>query len=165
MDVWNDGFAPIIDENSKILILGSFPSVKSRQVGFYYGNPQNKFWKNLGIVFGTSVPLETEEKIRFLKERRVALWDVYIKCNIKGSGDSDINSKTAKESDLKGLLVAFPNITTVVCNGKKAYEVAAEALNDLPVKVVCFSSTSPANPRFDEKEWVSGLREFLIDKV
>lgn len=165
MDGWNEGFAPIIDENSKILILGSFPSVKSRQIGFYYGNPQNKFWKTLGLAFCESVPLETEEKIRFLKERRVALWDVYIKCNIKGSGDSDINSKTAKESDLKGLLAAFSNIKTVICNGKKAYGVAAEALKDLPVKVVCFSSTSPANPRFDEKEWIFGLREFLRDKV
>lgn len=158
---WNDGFSPVIDENSKVLILGSFPSVKSRQVGFYYGNPQNRFWNVLGKTFGEIVPNDIIGKKDFLKKHKIALWDIYVKARIKGSSDSDINERTGETGNAKDLLEKYPKIKTVVCNGKKAYLASIEALSLCSVNILYFSSTSSANPRFSECEWIDGLRKIL----
>ncbi len=84
------GFAPIFDENSRVLILGSFPSVKSREIDFYYGNKQNRFWKMLCGFFQEEIPSTQEEKIEFLLRRNVALWDMVMSCEIEGSSDASI---------------------------------------------------------------------------
>ena len=81
------GFNPVFDKNSRVLILGSFPSVKSRQVEFYYGNKQNRFWRILSGFFGEELPLSTDEKISLLKRQNVALWDIVTQCEIVGSSD------------------------------------------------------------------------------
>ena len=78
------GFKPVFDKNSRVLILGSFPSVKSRKVEFYYGNRQNRFWKILCGFFGEAVPESTEEKIALLLRHNVALWDIVTECEIEG---------------------------------------------------------------------------------
>ena len=85
---------PVYDKNSKILILGSFPSVKSREAGFFYGHPQNRFWKVTAAVFNEEVPQTMEEKKAFLLRNHVALWDVIRSCDIEGSSDSSIRRNT-----------------------------------------------------------------------
>ena len=158
--VWNCGFKPVINENSVILILGSFPSVKSRENGFYYGNPQNRFWKTLAKALKKDIPSDTESKKSFLYDNGIALWDVYEKSSIKGSADADINESTGKTGNVRKLAEKFPNVKVAVCNGKKAFTVASVELDGV-ISCVCLSSTSSANPRFDEGEWIKVLRKFL----
>ena len=93
---------PIYDDNSKILILGSFPSVKSREVSFYYGHPQNRFWRVLAAVLGCAVPSSNEEKTALLHSHNIALWDVIKSCDIVGSSDSSI--KNVVPNDIGAIL-------------------------------------------------------------
>lgn len=158
--VWNSGFDPVIDEKSEVLILGSFPSVKSREIGFYYGNPQNRFWKTLEKALRDDVPDDTVGKTAYLLRHKVALWDVFSQAKIKGSSDADITAVTGRKADVVKLLNAHPSIKTVIFNGKKAFATAAETVKGL-AEIKLFTSTSPANPRFDEKQWVTSLREIL----
>jgi len=158
--VWNCGFEPVINEDSVILILGSFPSVKSRENGFYYGNPQNRFWKTLSKALKKDIPSDTEGKKAFLYANGIALWDVYEQASIKGSADADINEATGKTGNVRKLAEKFSNVKIALCNGKKAFAVASRELDGV-IPCVCLSSTSSANPRFDEKEWIEVLRKFL----
>ena len=96
------GFEPFFQTDSKLLILGSFPSVKSRQVEFYYGNKQNRFWRTVCTFFGDEVPETTEGKKAFLKKRRIALWDIVTECEIVGSQDATI--KNFKVANVEKLL-------------------------------------------------------------
>lgn len=138
-------FGPVFDEKSKILILGSFPSVKSREQNFYYGHPQNRFWKVLkSVCKNQDVLLETiEQKKKFLLENNIALWDVIASCDIKGSSDSSI--KNIKVNDLKLILDKAP-IEKIILNGKKSYELYRKYYSetDMPESVQ-LPSTSPAN--------------------
>lgn len=95
------GFAPVFDGHSRVLILGSFPSVKSRQVEFYYGNRQNRFWRILCSFFGEGVPESVDEKKALLLRCNVALWDMVTECEIEGSSDASI--KNYKVADLTKL--------------------------------------------------------------
>ena len=108
-------FGPVYDENSKILILGSFPSVKSREVNFFYGHPQNRFWPLMARVLGCAVPQSIEEKKAMLLANGVALWDVLASCEITGSADSSI--KNAVPNDLSAIL-SSANIRRIYTNGK-----------------------------------------------
>ena len=108
----------VFDKNSKILILGSFPSVKSREVNFFYGHPQNRFWKVLAAIFETNVPNEVEEKKRFLLEHQIAIWDVIKSCDIEGSSDSSIKNVIA--NDLSEILNCA-DIQQIFVNGKKCH--------------------------------------------
>lgn len=148
------GFAPVYDKFSKLLILGSFPSVKSRKAEFFYGNPQNRFWRVVCSHFGESVPETTEEKKKFLLKHKIALWDVVTECEIVGSQDSTI--KNFKVADLKTLL-QNSDIRFIILNGSKAYSIfiANYAETDLPY--IKLPSTSPANTRFNEEEWHDAL--------
>ena len=136
-------FPPVYDGNSKILILGSFPSVKSREQRFFYGHPQNRFWKVTAAVFGCAVPQTINEKREFLLENGIALWDVIKSCEISGSADSSI--KSAVPNDLS-LIFNAADIKCVFVNGKTAekyynkyqYEKTGRA-------AICLPSTSPAN--------------------
>ena len=134
---------PVYDENSEILILGSFPSVKSREAGFFYGHPQNRFWRVLAAVYGGDVPTTTEEKAALLHRNHVALWDVLAACEIKGSADSTIRS--AVPTDLSAILETAP-IRAIFVNGKTAEKYYRQYQLSLTGReAVCLPSTSPAN--------------------
>lgn len=144
-----EGFAPFWYPDSRLLILGSFPSVKSRAEGFYYGNPQNRFWRTVCGFFGEETARGTEEKKDFLRRRQIALWDVVLSCEIAGSADASIREERC--ADVAGL-VRGSAVEAVLCNGKTAYSLLMRG-GALPVRTVCMPSTSPANPRFSHKAW------------
>ena len=134
---------PVFNEHSRVLILGSFPSVKSREAEFFYGHPQNRFWKVLAAVFHRPVPVTVEEKRALLLEEGVALWDVIASCEIRGSSDSSI--KNAVPNDLTPIFETA-SIEAIYVNGKTAEKYYKKYL--LPItrrEAVCLPSTSPAN--------------------
>lgn len=136
-------FDPVFNSKSKVLILGSFPSVKSRENNFYYGHPQNRFWKVLAKVFETDVPVKIDEKKKFLMEHHIAVWDVIESCKIVGSSDSSI--KDVKINDFSKVL-KNSEIEVIYVNGGKAYELYHKYVE--PVigrKAIKLPSTSPAN--------------------
>ena len=146
-------FDPIYDENSLILILGTFPSVKSRDVQFYYGHPRNRFWKTLAALLKADFPQTVEEKIRFLKEHHIALWDTCAACDIDGSADATI--RRTVPNDIRPILKTA-DIRAIFCGGKTAgrlYEKHIFPLTTIPAIVL--PSTSPANAACTE--------EMLID--
>ena len=155
---------PVWDSNSKILILGSFPSVKSREQGFFYGHPQNRFWRVLAGVFGGEVPNCIEDKKRFLIENNIALWDVIHSCEIEGSSDSSI--KNAVPNDINGI-INNSNIQMVFTNGKTADKLYKKyILPSTNIEAVCLPSTSPANAAWSLdgliEEW---RREIIVHRA
>lgn len=150
------GFAPVYGKNSRVLILGSFPSVKSREVGFYYGNPQNRFWKTVCGYFGEMIPEDIAGKTEFLLRHKIALWDAVESCEIEGSSDSSIQAESVAGV---AALVTACGANAVLCNGSKSYSVLEKHYPALLPITKKLSSTSPANPRFSEKEWFAALNE------
>lgn len=148
------GFEPFIGDNPKILILGSFPSVKSRKIEFYYGNSQNKFWKTLAEYFGQSIPQTVDEKKQFLCINHIALWDVVAECEIIGSQDSKI--KNFKVADIQKLLQKI-NVQLIILNGSKAFEIFTRHYPEIKVPYIQLPSTSPANIRFLKEKWFDVL--------
>ncbi len=139
-------FGPVWNEESRILILGSFPSVKSREQGFYYGHPQNRFWRLLALLLEEKLPQSIEEKKQFLLQHRIALWDVIESCEIVGSSDSSI--RDAVVNDFCDIL-KNSQIQQIFVNGNKAaqlYEKYASLQTGRGVK--CLPSTSPANAAY-----------------
>lgn len=137
---------PIYDKDSKILILGSFPSVKSREANFFYHHPQNRFWRVLAAVYQDIVPEEIADKKAFLKRHQIALWDVIASCNIKGSSDSSISD--VEVNDLN-MIIANSSVKHIYTNGNladKLYHRYFDAIIDLPVTKL--PSTSPANAAY-----------------
>ncbi len=133
---------PIYDEESKILILGSFPSVYSRQNNFYYAHPQNRFWNMLENIFADKI----DDKIKFLQRHHLALWDVIASCEIIGSSDASI--KNVEVNDIPKLLKET-NITKILLNGQKAYNLYCKYLKDkIAIEAICMPSTSPANATY-----------------
>ena len=108
---------PIFDENSRILILGTFPSVKSRETKFYYGHPRNRFWKVISTLVGEPIPTTIEEKTTLLLRHGIALWDVLSSCEIKGSSDSSISNP--KPND-RGAIIQKTQLRHIFTNGKKS---------------------------------------------
>lgn len=136
-------FPPLYDSGSRVLILGSFPSVKSREQRFFYGHPQNRFWRVTAAVFGCPVPRTIEEKSAFLHENHVALWDVIASCEITGSSDSSI--KDVVPNDLRPILEAA-DIKSIFVNGRAAEKYYIKYQEPvLGRKAVYLPSTSPAN--------------------
>ena len=134
---------PVYNEDSEILILGSFPSVKSREAMFFYGHPQNRYWRVLAAVFKEPVPETIPQKKAFLLRNRIAAWDVIASCTIEGSSDSSI--KNVRPNDLTPILRAAP-IRQIYVNGKtaeKMYKKYIEPKTGRPC--ICLPSTSPAN--------------------
>ncbi len=134
---------PVFDRNSKILILGSFPSVKSREGHFFYHHPKNRFWKTLAGVLDVPVPDTIAEKKAFLLSHRIALWDVIASCSIEGSSDSSI--RDVVPNDLS-VILSTADIRAIFCNGKTSwnyYRKYQEAVTGIPA--VSLPSTSPAN--------------------
>ena len=135
--------APVWDTESKILILGSFPSVKSREQGFFYGHPRNRFWRVLAAVFEDVEPHTVEEKEHFLHRHHIALWDVIASCEISGSADSTI--KNVRPNDLSTILSSAP-IGRIFVNGKTAKAYYDRYLKaKIGMDAFCLPSTSPAN--------------------
>ena len=136
-------FDPIYNADSKILILGSFPSVKSREIDFYYGHPQNRYWKVLAIVLGVNVPETPDEKRRMLLDNHIAIWDVIHSCSIIGSSDSSI--KDVVVNDFSEIL-QNSQVKTIYVNGGKAYDLYRKYAEKVTgIKAVKLPSTSPAN--------------------
>ena len=137
---------PVYDKNSEILILGSFPSVKSREAEFFYGHKQNRFWKVTAAVFGCNVPETVDEKKLFLLDNHIALWDVIAQCEITGS--SDLSIKNAVANDLSVILAAT-EIKKIFVNGKTAEKYYNKyLLGKTKINAVCLPSTSPANAAY-----------------
>ena len=135
--------APIYDENSEILILGSFPSVKSREAGFFYGHPQNRFWKVVSAVYGEDVPKTISEKKSFLLRNHIALWDVIGSCDIAGSSDSSIRNVSANDLSV---ILNHVEIRQIYVNGQTAYKYYCKYSEKATGRsAVCLPSTSPAN--------------------
>lgn len=153
-------FEPIYDKNSKILILGSFPSVKSREDDFYYAHPQNRFWKVLQKIYNNSEKLETkEQKTKFLLSNGIAIWDSIKECDIENSADSTI--KNVVPNDIRHIL-ENSKIKKILCNGGTSYDVFKKYYKDkLDIKVDVLPSSSPANARYD----VDKLAKVWSDKI
>lgn len=146
-----NGFSPIFNRNSKILILGSFPSVVSRQNNFYYGNLKNRFWTTLNLIFNENANT-IDEKIKMLLNHKIALWDIVKSCNNKNSMDS--NLKDIKFANVL-MILKTAKIEKVLCNGTKSYELTKKYFkeNKLALPLIKMPSTSPANTKFNFNEW------------
>ncbi len=136
-------FPPLYDAQSKILILGSFPSVKSREQMFFYGHPQNRFWRVISSIYGEEVPQTIEEKKTLLMAHKIALWDVIASCDIEGSSDASIRNAVA--NDL-AIILDYADIQKIIVNGKTAEKYYLKYTADkIGRPAICLPSTSPAN--------------------
>ena len=150
---------PVFNQNSKMLILGSFPSVKSREQMFFYGHPQNRFWRVLAEVFGVNIPETVDEKREFLLKNGIAVWDVIASCDIEGSSDSTIKNVIPNDIDM---ILKNAKIEKIFVNGKTALKFYNKYLrNKLGREALWLPSTSPANAAWSlEKlieEWKSNI--------
>lgn len=152
-------FEPVYDQESRILILGSLPSVKSRQNGFYYGNPRNRFWEVLAAIFNTEIPTDNEKKREFLLEHQIALWDVIEECDIIGSADNTI--KNVVTADVQKV-IRDSHIHYIYVNGKTAEKYYKKYLEQqLHIEAVVLPSTSPANAAFSKERLVIEWKRML----
>ena len=145
-------FEPVYNEKSRILILGSFPSVRSREEGFFYGHPQNRFWKVLSSVFGAEIPKTIEEKRAFLLEHGIALWDVIASCETEDS--ADVNIKNAVPNDFD-ILFETANIQFVFTNGRLAHTLYEKHIGK---NAIYLPSTSPANAAWSLDRLISAWK-------
>lgn len=147
---------PVFDAHSEVLILGSFPSVKSRESGFFYGHPQNRFWKVTAGVFEEETPVTIEEKKAFLLKKHIAVWDVIGSCEIEGSSDATIRDVTVNDLDI---ILKKADIKAIYVNGKKAYQMYQRYTQ--PVigrEAICLPSTSPANAAWNIDKLIEAWR-------
>ncbi len=154
-------FPPLYNDKSQILILGSFPSVKSREEGFYYGHPQNRFWKVLAGIYKCNVPKTVNEKKVFLYENNIALWDVIAECDITGSSDSSIKNVIVNDV---GIIIKESGLKRIYTNGKKSDALYRKYLKEkIGIDAMCMPSTSPANAAFSLEKliecWSAGIKK------
>lgn len=150
---------PTWDETSRILILGSFPSVKSREMAYFYGHPQNRYWRVLSALFEEPFPETKEERHAFLLRHHIAAWDVIASCTITGSADSSIRDVVV--NDLQPILNGAP-IRQIYVNGKKADALYRKYLfPQLGREAVCLPSTSPANAAWNLEKLIGAWRQIL----
>lgn len=154
-------FEPVYDESSRILILGSLPSVKSREQGFYYGHPQNRFWKVLAGLLEVEEPGTIEEKKKMLLKNGIAIWDVLESCDIQGSSDSSIKNPVA--ADIPGLLKKT-KIEKIYVNGNAAGKYYKKYILPLTGReAVVLQSTSPLNCRYNMEKLMENWSVILKD--
>lgn len=146
-------FPPLYDEYSRVLILGTMPSPRSRELGFYYMHPQNRFWKMLAAVLSEPFPSTVSERRGLCLKHNIALWDVLASCEINGASDSSI--KSAVPNDIPALLKKCP-ITAVFTTGKKAHGLLRRFFPE--IDNVCLPSTSPANRTISEEAMLEEYR-------
>ena len=145
-------FGPLFSPDSRILILGSFPSVKSREQNFFYGHPQNRFWKVIAAVYGEKVPLSVPEKKALILDHGLALWDSIASCVITGSSDASI--RDVRPNDLRIILDSC-SIERIYCNGRKSHEMYERyILPETGREAGCLPSTSPANAQWSLEKLV-----------
>ena len=139
-------FGPLFSPASRVLILGSFPSVQSREQNFFYGHPQNRFWKVIAAVFEQDVPASIPEKKALILENGLALWDSIASCVVTGSSDASI--RDVRPNDLRIILDRCP-IERIFCNGRKSHEMYEKYIRpELSREAGCLPSTSPANAQW-----------------
>lgn len=156
-------FPPLFDCKSKILILGSFPSVKSREEKFFYGHPQNRFWKVMATILNEEIPKTIEDKKRILLCHNIALWDSIASCEIEGSSDASIDKVVP--NDLSPIF-AEANIKAVFCNGKKAHQLYIKHIEPLVGrKAICLPSTSPANASWTFDKLIEVYSEAILPHI
>lgn len=148
-------FPPIYNSESRILILGSFPSTASRMQEFYYGHPRNRFWPLLAALLGEAVPHSIQEKKQMLLHHYIALYDAVTACTITGSADASMQSIIP--ADLSSIFKEAP-IQAVFANGTKAYEVC---IKQIGISAVKLPSTSPANARFGFEDILEAWKQLL----
>lgn len=153
-------FEPVYDDESRILILGTFPSVKSREQNFYYGHPQNRFWKVVAYICEENPPQSVDEKKLMLLRHKIALWDVIAECDIYGSSDSSI--KNVVPNDLSEVLKNSA-INKIYANGAKAYELYMKYSYPAVLRnIIKLPSTSPANAAFSMDRLIEEWKKILI---
>ena len=152
MSILDHPFEPVWDADCRLLILGTFPSVKSRENAFYYGHPQNRFWRVLGAVYDEPAPQTVGEKRALLLRHHIALWDVIARCEITGSADSSI--RQAAPNDLPGLMANCP-IQRILLNGKTAEKIYLKYWKSLDVPWAVLPSTSPANAAWNMERLIA----------
>lgn len=151
---------PVYDKHSKILILGSFPSVKSREEGFFYGHPQNRFWRVLSAVCKADTPATIQEKRQFLLDNHIAVWDVIKSCDIVGLSDSSI--KNVVPNDLN-IILESADIKQIFVNGKKAEELYKKYIEPkIRREAICLPSTSPANAMWKHERLVEEWGRYIL---
>ena len=149
-----------INKDSEILILGSFPSVKSREYRFYYSHPQNRFFLVLAKALNEETPKSIDDRKAFLRKHKIALYDVIEECDIDGSSDSSI--KNVVPADIVGILLNYPNIKRIGITGKKASSLFDKYLKyKVEIDVVYLPSTSPANAKFKLEELIKAYMHCL----
>ena len=154
-------FAPVYDKKSRVLILGTFPSVKSRENRFYYGHPRNRFWKVTAAVCGCEVPETIEEKKAFMLKHNIAMWDTIYSCDIVGSSDSSI--KNVVPTDIEPI-INNSKITKIFCNGNtsgKYYKKYQQ--NNIGIEAVVLPSTSPANAAFSLEKLLEVWQKLIVE--
>ena len=152
-------FPPVVDESCRILILGSFPSVKSRADGFFYGHPQNRFWRMLAAIFHEEIPTDIPAKKALLLRHHIALWDVIASCEIEGSSDASV--KNAVPVAISNITGVAP-IRRVLCNGALAGKLYKRHLQSATsIEAIVLPSTSPANAAWSLDMLVNAWREAL----
>ena len=151
-------FKPIIFNDSNILVLGTFPSIKSFEHSFYYSHPKNQFWDILSEIFNEKKPLTIQEKKEFLKKHKIALWDVICECKRKENKSTDDNLEIIKPCDIKDLLNNYPNIKKVATTSRLAQRVLKKHFK---IDSVYLPSPSPLNARVNFKQKVKIWKELL----
>ncbi len=150
---------PVFSEDSKVLILGSFPSVKSRETAFFYGHPQNRFWKIIAALVNEDVPETIEQKKKLLLTNHIALWDVIESCEITGSSDQSISNVVPNDLNL---ILSKADIRKIFCNGSKSYDLYMKHIYPLtgiiPGKL---PSSSPANAAFSLDRLIEKWKEIV----
>lgn len=152
---------PVVDKDSKILILGSFPSVKSRENGFYYAHPQNRFWRVIAAILEVPIPTSIEQKKQLMFDHHIALWDVIQQCDIIGSSDASIINVIPNDI---ATLLRDTSISKIIVNGSKASQLyRRHCLPITGIKAVTLPSTSPANASYTIErlisEWKMEIRQ------
>ena len=152
------GIPPVFDERSEVLVLGTMPSPKSREAAFFYGHPQNRFWRVLAAVLGEEAPQTAAEKKSLLLRHGVALWDVIASCDIAGSSDASITNVVP--NDLSRILDAAP-VRRIFCNGGTAYRFYRRYDEAVWGKAEALPSTSPANAQYSLERLLLSWRKIL----
>ena len=155
-------FGPLFSENSRILILGSFPSVKSREQQFFYGHPQNRFWKVIAALYRRDPPVTIEEKKALILSNGLALWDSIASCVITGSSDASI--KEVRANDLSVILGRAP-IRCICCNGKTSWQQYEKLIRPQTNReALCLPSTSPANAQWTLEKLIDAWSVILEEQ-
>lgn len=150
--------APVYDENSRVLILGSMPSPKSREVGFYYGHPQNRFWRVLAEILGEEAPEDTQAKKVLVLRHHIALWDVLAECEIEGASDSSIKNPKINDMDI---IFSRASINAVFATGAKAAELYQKMRKSDWPDCIKLPSTSAANAAYSKERLKESYRVIL----